>query len=70
MPGIPADLTNPDQYTPTPWETYRYDNNDNAGRTHPDRSAAWSTHWNTPSSDLLDPSDASSSTPNEPRPLP
>ena len=35
VPGVPPDLTDPDQYTPSPWETYRYDNNDNAGRTHP-----------------------------------
>ena len=55
IPGIPPDLTDPGQYTPTAWETYRYDNNDNAGRTSPAISAAWSSHWNTPSSDLLDP---------------
>ena len=55
VPGNPPDLTNPDQYTPTAWETYRYDNNDNAGRTNPIASAAYSSHWNTPSSDLLDP---------------
>jgi RHS repeat-associated protein len=55
IPGVPPDLTSPGQYTPTAWETYRYDNNDNAGRTSPAISAAWSSHWNTPSSDLLDP---------------
>jgi RHS repeat-associated protein len=55
VPGIPADLTNPVSYQPTPWETYAYDNNDNAGQTSPASSAAWSSHWNTPSSDLLDP---------------
>jgi RHS repeat-associated protein len=55
VPGIPPDLANPDSYQPTPWESYRYDNNDNAGRTSPATSAAWSSHWNTPSSDLLDP---------------
>lgn len=26
--GIPADLTNPDQFDPTPWEAYTYDSND------------------------------------------
>ncbi len=26
--GIPADLTNPDQFAPTPWEAYTYDAND------------------------------------------
>ena len=55
VPGIPIDLADPDHYQPTPWESYRYDNNDNAGRTSPTTSAAWSSHWNTPSSDLLDP---------------
>jgi RHS repeat-associated protein len=55
IPGVPPDLTDPGQYTPTAWETYRYDNNDNAGRTSPGISATWSSHWNTPSSDLLDP---------------
>jgi RHS repeat-associated protein len=55
LPGVPPDLTNPDRYTPTPWEIYRYDNNDNAGRTHPIRPATWSSHWNTPASDMLDP---------------
>jgi RHS repeat-associated protein len=52
--GIPADLTNPSAYTPTPWETYSYDRGDNGGRTHPDRSAAYSSHWNTPSSTVVD----------------
>ena len=55
VPGIPGDLTNPGRYAPTPWETYRYDNNDNAGRTHPVGSTAWSAHWNTPSSDSARP---------------
>jgi RHS repeat-associated protein len=55
VPGIPADLTDPGTYQPTPWESYTYDNNDNAGRTSPVSSAAWSAHWNTPSSDTLDP---------------
>jgi RHS repeat-associated protein len=55
VPGVPPDLTDPDHYAPTPWETYRYDKNDNAGRTDPAGSAAWASHWNTPSSDLIDP---------------
>jgi RHS repeat-associated protein len=55
VPGVPPDLTNPDRYTPTPWETYRYDQDDNAGRTDPTGSAAWASQWNTPASDLLDP---------------
>src|SRR5947199_399492 len=39
--GKPSDLTNPDQFTPTPWETYTYDANDNAGRTAPDTSGSY-----------------------------
>ena len=52
--GIPGDLTNPDQYTPTPWEAYTYDANDNAGRTHPSTSQAYRNHWNTPASIVID----------------
>ena len=54
VPGIPSDLTNPDLYRPTPWESYAYDNNDNAGRTNPAASLSWSSHWNTPSSSVVD----------------
>src|SRR5262249_12457495 len=39
---------------PTPWEIYTYDANDNAGRTHPDTSQSYATHWNTPASVELD----------------
>lgn len=55
--GVPVDLdapTNPDEITPTPWEAYTYDANDNAGRTHPNHSADYRHHWNTPSSILID----------------
>ena len=52
--GIPATLDDPDRFTPTPWETYTYDANDNAGRTHPFEAAAYEHHWNTPSSTLFD----------------
>lgn len=52
--GVPPDLTDPDVYTPTPWESYTYDPNDNAGRTHPTTSSGYSGHWNTPSSVLVD----------------
>jgi RHS repeat-associated protein len=55
VPGIPPDLTDPGTYQPTPWESYTYDNDDNAGRTSPATSAAWSHQWNTPSSEVLDP---------------
>ena len=54
--GIPGDLTNPDQFTPTPWETYSYDANDNAGRTHFTDGLVlqYSYHWNTPSNVVVD----------------
>jgi RHS repeat-associated protein len=52
--GIPADLTNPDVYEPTPWESFAYDANDNAGRTHGQAAAAYADHWNTPSSVEVD----------------
>ncbi len=54
VPGIPADLTNPDVYAPSPWISYLYDGDDNAGRTHPDASAFWSAQFNTPSSETVD----------------
>ena len=44
----------PDVFTPTPWETYTYDANDNAGRTHPARPAAYEHHWDTPTSTVVD----------------
>ena len=40
---------------PTPWETYTYDANDNAGRTHATEANAYRHHWNTPSSVAIDP---------------
>jgi len=55
--GVPADLddpTNPHRIAPTPWETFTYDTNDNAGRTHPGTSAAYRHHWNTPGSIVSD----------------
>jgi RHS repeat-associated protein len=52
--GVPADLGDPDVFSPTPWETYTYDANDNAGRTHADESAGYRDHWNTPGSVELD----------------
>jgi RHS repeat-associated protein len=54
VPGVPVDLTDPTRYRPTPWESYAYDSNDNAGRTHPTASAGYATHWNTPASQLVD----------------
>ncbi len=52
--GKPADLTKPEQFTPSPWETYTYDTNDNAGRTHARDSSSYRHHWNTPNSALVD----------------
>ena len=57
--GVPGtrtqpDLTNPDVFEPTPWESYVYDVNDNAGRTHAVASSAYSQHWNTPGSSSVD----------------
>jgi RHS repeat-associated protein len=52
--GIPAQLDRPDRFRPTPWETYSYDPNDNAGRTHPVESAGYADHWDTPASIEVD----------------
>ncbi len=52
--GIPLDLADPERFTPTPWEAYTYDANDNAGRTHAAESAGYQSHWNTPSSITID----------------
>lgn len=52
--GVPADLAAPERFTPTPWERYHYDRNDNAGRTHAEEAAGYAAHWNTPSSTELD----------------
>jgi len=52
--GVPVDLADPEKFTPTPWETYTYDANDNAGRTHAASSGKYSDHWNTPASIVID----------------
>jgi len=52
--GVPADLTLPSQVQPTPWESYLYGPNDNAGRTHPTETLPLAGHWNTPESAVLD----------------
>jgi RHS repeat-associated protein len=52
--GTPSDLNDPDHFEPTPWETYTYDANDNAGRTHHDVSLSYRHHWNTPTSVRVD----------------
>src|SRR5262249_29396073 len=48
--GVPLDLADPSNYRPTAWESYTYDANDNAGRTHGNTAAAYRDHWNTPAS--------------------
>ncbi|MGB3941014.1 MAG: SpvB/TcaC N-terminal domain-containing protein [Candidatus Manganitrophaceae bacterium] len=52
--GIPADLADPGQFAPTPWEAYTYDANDNAGRTHADSAQTYRGHWNTPANIVID----------------
>jgi RHS repeat-associated protein len=52
--GVPDDLAAPERFTPTPWEAYTYDANDNAGRTHASGSRAFQHHWNTPGSIVMD----------------
>ena len=53
VPGTIAapDLKHPDTFEPTPWEAYTYDANDNAERTH---NSGDPSHWNTPSSVVVD----------------
>ncbi len=55
VPGVPHTLTTPDDYAPTPWESYTYDPSDNAARTHPTTTLNATDAWNTPASTLLDP---------------
>ncbi len=52
--GVPGDLTGPEAYSPTPWESFTYDANDNAGRTHPAEAQPYASHWNTPASIEVD----------------
>ena len=49
--GVPVDRSNPESFTPTPWEAYTYDASDNAGRTH---GTGDPSHWNTPASIEID----------------
>ncbi len=51
--GIPVDINDPERFAPTPWEAYTYDANDNAGRTHPDKTA-YQHYWNTPTNIMID----------------
>lgn len=52
--GVPGDLSDPDRFTPTPWELYIYDVNDNAGRTSAVEAVSYRHHWNTPTSIIVD----------------
>ena len=52
--GAPIDLADPIYFRPTPWEICTYDENDNAGLTHPNEALAYQHHWNTPSSAEID----------------
>ncbi|WP_416841215.1 toxin TcdB middle/N-terminal domain-containing protein [Haloferax sp. DFSO52] len=52
--GEPSELSIPNRLNATPWKSYTYDSNDNAGRTHPDESSEYESHWNTPASVLVD----------------
>src|SRR5262249_7241002 len=58
VPGTLAapNLEHPERFDPTPWETYTYDANDNAGRTHVSDPAAqrYRHHWDTPTSIVID----------------
>ncbi|WP_088278264.1 SpvB/TcaC N-terminal domain-containing protein [Ideonella sp. A 288] len=61
--GIPGNLADPplgpldsDKFSPTPWEAYTYDANDNAGRTHAGQEphGRYRQHYNTPASAEVD----------------
>lgn len=52
--GVPHSLDRPDLVTSTPWESYTYDANDNAGRTHPEQSQEYRHHHDTPHSVVFD----------------
>lgn len=53
--GVPIDLSNPDEFTPTPWEAYTYDANDLAPLSMGDLAARVpESHHFTPSSVVID----------------
>ncbi|MFG3602504.1 SpvB/TcaC N-terminal domain-containing protein [Micromonospora chersina] len=52
--GRPVDPADPRTVVPTPWETWTYDPDDEAGRTHPTESLETAARWNTPSSVVVD----------------
>jgi RHS repeat-associated protein len=52
--GRPIRLNEPDCFNPSPWESYQYDEGDNAARTHPRADPSWLSHADTPSSIEVD----------------
>lgn len=54
IPGTLSDLTQPENYDPSPWESYTYDFNDNAGRRAEGPGNTPSNHFNTPKSSIVD----------------
>jgi len=54
--GIPESVSSPEPYEPTPWERYAYDENDNAGRTHPSNPdlSTVQHHHDTPTHEIRD----------------
>jgi RHS repeat-associated protein len=59
--GIPHHLDDPplspldtEKFSLTPWETYTYDANDNAGRTSAAAATDYRHHWNTPTNSVID----------------
>jgi RHS repeat-associated protein len=52
--GRPKALTDPDNLTPSAWESFEYDADDNARRTHPDADPSWHAHADTPASVEVD----------------
>lgn len=53
--GRPEALNNPGRYVPNPWESYEYDADDNAARTHPDANSSWLANADTPANVEVDP---------------
>lgn len=52
--GVPNSLLTPDDFMPTPWESYTYDANDLAPITHPTDTSVPNTHHYTPSHSVID----------------
>ncbi len=52
--GKPKTIGTPNDFIPSPWERYSYDQNDLAGLTNRSESASYAHQWNTPKSELID----------------